>query len=85
MTADVYTILRALAEGGHLAVNYPPTRAAKCKLFGPWKDHTPGPNWPVSMSQMQRLDATGILTDPTRRAFSDGTVTLYYHLKEGKR
>lgn len=85
MTADVYTILRVLAEGGHLAVTYPPTRAAKCKLFGPWKDHAPGPNWPVSMSQMQRLDATGILDEPTMRIFEDGTRIYYFRLRGGRR
>ena len=84
MTADVYTILRVLADGGHLAVTFHPTRAAKCKLFGPWKNHTPGPSCPVSMSQMERLEATGILSEPTQRKFIDGTLVNYYHLKEGK-
>ncbi|OUN05517.1 hypothetical protein B5G43_12590 [Flavonifractor sp. An92] len=85
MTVDVYTILRVLAEGGHLAVTYPPTRAAKCKLVGPWKDHIPGPSWTASKAMVDKLDATGILDEPTMRIFEDGTRIYYFRLRGGRR
>ena len=77
--ADVFTILRVLADGGHLCVICPTNRARRCTLHS-WKGRTPGPSWKVSMRQMEKLDAAGVLSYTSCGRNKDGTVLNFYHL-----
>lgn len=80
-TTDVYTILRVLAQGGHLSLTCPPVRARSCRLHAPWRDHAPGLFWPVSAALLEKLEATDILDEPTMRTFEDGTRIYYFRLR----